>query len=224
MYFSKKPENRPLTLAAVFALAFAPVSASADSEMTDFAFEMVDPGFCAAPPPDMSDDQVRNSAAERPDDFPVQGGIEEPISAEVQGDAFFARGSGRNAIASTIYAGIMPDTGAVSFLCLALVPVNEMNLTDGQADLRGPDAEPEDGDYYMVLGRILSRDSHGAEQVLADIETANGTLDFSADRGDEIAGRLALTGQMTDGSALDLSFDITMIEDEYVRFVDLSGD
>lgn len=224
MYIQSNLKMRRLTLAAMMALPFAPISASADSEMTDFAFEMIDPGFCAAPPAEFSDAQVRASAAERPGGFPVQGAMEAPVSAELLGDGFFARGSGRNAIASTIYAGIMPETGGVSFLCLALVPVNGLNLTDGAADLRGPDAEPEDGDYYMVLGRILSRDNQGAEQVLADIETISGTLDFTADRGEEIEARLTMTGQMTDGTALDVSFDVALIEDEYVRFVDLSAD
>lgn len=224
----ENPQSRRLTLAVFLALpcvalSFLPRPASADSEMTDFAFEMIDPGFCAAPPPQVPDAQVRSSVSDRPEDFTVRGKVAAPVSAVLRGDGFFARGSGRNAIASTIYTGVLSDSGAISFLCLALVPVNEMNLTEGDAMLRGPDGDPEEGDYYMVLGRILERDADGAGHVVGDIEIANGTLQFKADHGDTIDGRLALVGAMSDGTVLDVRFDFKLIEDDHVRFIDLSG-
>ncbi|MCC5958474.1 MAG: hypothetical protein JJU08_03965 [Rhodobacteraceae bacterium] len=229
MHCSDTPQSRRLTLAVCLALPVLPLfllprPASADREMTDFAFEMIDPGFCAAPPPQVPDAQVRSSVSERPEDFTVRGEVAAPVSAVLRGDGFFARGSGRNAIASTIYTGVLSDSGAISFLCLALVPVNEMNLTEGDAMLRGPDGNPEEGDYYMVLGRILERDADGVGHVVGDLEIADGTLQFKADHGHEIEGRLALIGDMSDGRALDVRFDFKLIEDDYVRFIDLSFD
>lgn len=209
--------------AAIIALPLMVGSAGADSEMTDFAFEIVDPGFCIMPPPEVSDAQLRAMRTEQADELLLTGEIEGPVAAGLYGGGFFARGAGRNAIASSVHAMIIPDEGEIAALCLVLVPVNEMNSTGGDVVLRGPDADPDEGDYYMAFARMKGRDSDGSH-VIADLEAGEGTIDFIADRGEMIEGKLSLSGDLSDGTALQIAFVFSLIEDEHLRFLDLSGD
>ncbi|MCC5976780.1 MAG: hypothetical protein JJU21_01840 [Salinarimonas sp.] len=209
--------------AAIMALPLMVATAAADSEMTDFAFEIVDPGFCIMPPAEVTDAQLRDMRAEQADDLLLTGEIEGPVEAGLYGGGFFARGAERNAVASSLHAMIIPDEGEIAALCLVVVPVNEMDSTEGDVVLRGPDADPEDGDYYMVFARMLGRDSDGSH-VIADLEAGEGVIDFAEDRGEMIDGTMSLSGDLSDGKTLQIAFTFSLIEDEHLRFLDLSGD
>ncbi|MCC5969002.1 MAG: hypothetical protein JJU15_03565 [Pararhodobacter sp.] len=222
------PATRTHAASCCLAMALLLTPAPGMADMTDeslsadFAFELIDPGFCIMPPAEMSDADLRTILSEQADEIPLTGDITAPVEAGLHGNGFFARGSGRNAVAATMHAMIVPKAGTLSALCLAFVPVNGMNTTDGDAPLYGPDSAPDEGDYYMAFARLLSRED-GAEIQLGDLTIGEGQISFSEDMGDVVTGTLALSGEVSDGSALDFAFEFALFEEEMLRFVDLTG-
>lgn len=215
----------PALLAMTLALAplGAPAQAEDDAMSAGFAFDLIDPGFCMMPPAEFDDDMMRGLIAEQGDDIPVIGDIDAPAEAMLAGEGYFARGAGRNAVAATLYTFIIPEDGALTALCVALVPVNDMNATEGEVMLHSPETAPDKGDYYMAFARLIGRD--GDETInLAELGAADGAIDFTGDQGEMITGSLFLSGEMSDGEALQIGLDFTLFEEEALRFVDLSRD
>lgn len=205
-------------------LALTPLAVNGE-EMpgADFAFDLIDPGFCMMPPPEFTDDQLRAVIGEERDEIPVTGEIDSPVAAGLYGDGFFARGAGRNAVASTIHLMVVPEEGQISGLCVALLPVNDMNVTEGHADLHAPDTAPHDGDYYMAFARLITRSDEGELIHLGELGGGEGGIVFAGDDGEIIAGELFLAGDLDSGERLQLAFEFLIFEEEALRFVDLSS-
>ncbi|MCC5989514.1 MAG: hypothetical protein JJT95_17735 [Pararhodobacter sp.] len=214
---------RIATLAAL-PLALLPMAAGAEEVPgADFAFELIDPGFCMMPPPDFTDANLRAIVDEQGDDIPVVGEIDVPVGGRLYGDGFFARGAGRNAIAATMHLMAIPEEGRISAVCLALVPVNDMNATEGVANLYGPESAPDEGDYYMVFARVISRTDGGEEIHLGELGSGDGFIEFTSDGGDTITGEFALRGALNDSDDLHIDFEFEIHEEDALRFVDLSS-
>ena len=218
-----RPVSRALVaMALALASLGAPAQAEEDAMSAGFAFDLIDPGFCMMPPAEFDDDMMRGLIAEQGDDIPVIGESDEPAEAMLAGEGYFARGAGRNAVAATLYTFIIPEEGALTALCVALIPVNEMNATEGEVMLHSPETAPEEGDYYMAFARLIGRD--GDETInLGELSNADGAIDFAEDQGDIITGSLFLSGEMSEGATLQIGVDFTLFEEEALRFVDLSG-
>lgn len=222
---TKNPRRPASPALLALALAALPLGATAQAEdeamSAGFAFDLIDPGFCMMPPAEFDDDMMRALIAEQ-GDAPVIGEIDKPAEAMLAGEGYFARGAGRNAVAATLYTFIIPEEGALTALCLALVPVNDMNSTEGEVMLQAPDAAPEEGDFYMAFARLIGRD--GDETInLAELRRGDGGIIFAEDAGEAIMGALFLSGEMDDGETLEIGVDFTLFEEEALRFVDLSG-
>lgn len=213
-----------VAMLAALPLALFPITAGAE-EMpgADFAFDLIDPGFCMMPPPDFTDANLRAIVAEQGDDIPVIGEIDVPVGGRLYGDGFFARGAGRNAIAATMHLMAIPAEDRISGVCLALVPVNDMNATEGAAKLYGPESAPEEGDYYMVFARVITRSDGGEEIHLGELGEGDGFIEFTSDSGDTITGEFALRGVLNDSDELSIDFEFEIHQEDALRFVDLSS-
>lgn len=222
-------ENRFPRLAGIatimaMPLVLIPFAASAeDMPGADFAFDLIDPGFCVMPPAEISDADLRAIVAEQRDEIPITGEIDLPVEAGLYGDGFFARGAGRNGIATTLHMIAVPQEGQIAAICLALVPVNDMNVTEGDAALYAPESAPDTGDYYMAFARMITRDDNGEVVVLGELSGGEGGIAFGDDHGDTIFGELFLSGAMDDGEAVQFAVEFVIFEEEALRFVDLSS-
>jgi len=192
-----------------------PASALDQAIDPDFVYEMVDIGFCALEPTDLTDEEL--IAVLRGDgmDFPVLGTIASPVTGEILGIGFFNRDGNSDAIMASILNLIITDDNRIMAMCMAIVPIADTADSSGQIALAGPGAEPSGGPAYLAVTRLLGRNDVGETITLAEVLRGEGAIAFSKGPRELVEGTLSLTGDIeaqTDlpPGGLDISFDFTL--------------
>lgn len=167
-------------------------------EDLDFAFDVIDPGFCEMPPAEYSDNDIIEMISSQADEIPIKGEITGPISGEIYGAGYFkVFVDGIRASFNTMIIGTDSEIFA---LCIVLVPVNDSNLTEGTAKLVGPFPDSADGETYIAVSRIFER--NGSElQKIGDLTEGIGSVTFIQPGEDELEGSIELTGRVEGFSA-----------------------
>lgn len=222
-------KNAP-SLSAAFAasaLTLGSAMAQADElppldEFTEIAFEMVDIGFCLMH--EGTDDETRALIAEIDGNTPLQGMASGPQQAPIYGDGYFTRGDDDTAIAASMQAFLIPEDGAITQLCLVLLPMDSPGATEGSFALKGFEefaeaTAPEPS--YVLLGQHMGRDGQGEEIKLADLAQGAGHVAFAADEGEFLTIDIGFEGALSDGTPVQIAFDVELMEAEDVRFMNM---
>lgn len=181
----------------------------------DFVYEMVDIGFCALEPSDVSDEELIAILRGDGMDFPVLGTISSPVSGEILGIGYFNRDGNSDAIMASILNLIISDDNRVMAMCMAIVPIADTAESSGQIALAGPGAEPSGGPAYLAVTRLLGRNDVGETITLAEVLRGEGAINFSKGSRELVEGTLTLVGDIESRTelppgGLDISFDFAL--------------
>lgn len=216
-----------LSLGTALMLA-APVQALDEAIDPDFVYEMVDIGFCALEPADVTDDQVIGMLRDESMQFPIRGTIASPVSGEILGLGFFNGDDDSDAIMASIFNMIITDENQLMAMCMAIVPIADTADSSGQIALSGPGAEPSNGPAYLAVTRILGRNGVGVTVTVAEVLRGDGIITFTESPGETVEGKLTLVGDIeaqTDlpPGGLEISFDFAL-EPGLTGFLRLDAD
>ena len=213
---------------AVFAAALlAPPQAQADTALLDieFAYEMLDPGFCMMPPGELADEELIAASRAEGVSIPIRGEMTAPVSAALFGSGQFNTDSDSAAVVATITTMIVTDDEEVMALCVGLVPVGDTDHASGEVPVIGPGTEAPEGAAYLALSRLIDRDETGETFTVADISGGEGRIVFAENGGETLHGRLSLTGTADGAADLDgrrleatLEFELDPDLDTFLRF------
>lgn len=213
-----RPTFRRLTAALSVGTALvlaAPAYALDHAIDPDFVYELVDIGFCALEPSDVSDEELIAILRGDGMDFPILGTIASPVTGQILGIGYFNRDANSNAIMASILSMIITDDNRLMAMCMAIVPIADTAESSGQIALAGPGAEPSEGPAYLAVTRMLGRNDVGETITLAEILRGEGAITFSKGSRELVEGTLTLVGDVeaqTDlpPGGLDIRFDFTL--------------
>jgi hypothetical protein len=186
------------TAISVFFLIWVSSVKAQSVEDLDFAFDVIDPGFCEMPPAEYSDKDIIEMISSQADQIPITGIITGPISGEIYGSGYFKVFV--DGIRASYNTMIISTDSEIFALCIVLAPVNDSNLTEGTAKLVGPFPESAEGETYIAVSRIFER--NGSElQKIGDIIEGTGFVTFIQPVEYELEGSIELTGRVEGVSA-----------------------
>ncbi|WP_355660885.1 hypothetical protein [Halomonas salifodinae] len=206
-----------LNHSAVVALSAALVlggetQASDERPPADFLLEMIDPSLCLVPPADMSDAEIiamldSDDAQMAP---PVSGTWRQDGDWQAVGQGNFNTGS--NGLVAGTELVLRSADDRLRFLCLGLARHVDTHMTEGQADLVGPEVATVSGDTFMVVALVGGRD--GDTFVPQDeLLTDSGSLSLVRSDDETMSGSLTLTGRLGDeASAETVSLELELTE------------
>lgn len=221
-----------LNHSAVVALSAALVlggetQASDERPPADFLLEMIDPSLCLVPPAEMSDAEIiAMLESEDPQmAVPVSGIWQQNDAWQVGGSGSFNTGS--NGLVASAELVLRSADDRLRFLCLGLARHVDTHMTEGQADLVGPEVATVSGDTFMVVALVGDRHD-GAFVAEQELITEQGALRLTRVDEEAMTGTLTLEGRLAGQAseeAVRLDLDLTELwHFEGMRVVDWDHD
>lgn len=185
--------------------------ASDDRPPADFLLEMIDPSLCLVPPADMSDAEIIAMLDSDDPEMapPVSGTWRQGGAWQVAGQGNFNHGS--NGLVASTELVLRHGDDRLRFLCLGLARHVDTYMTEGQADLVGPEVKAVSGDTFMVVALVGDRHD-GAFVAEQELITERGTLSLTQVDKQAMTGSLTLEGRLegqAPEAAVTLELDLT---------------
>ena len=185
--------------------------ASDDRLPADFLLEMIDPSLCLVPPAEMSDAEIIAMLESDDPEMapPVSGTWQQDGAWQAVGQGNFNTGS--NGLVASTALILRAADDRLRFLCLGLARHVDTHMTEGQADLVGPEVTAVSGDTFMVVALVGDRHD-GAFVAEQELITERGTLSLTRVDKQAMTGSLTLEGRLegqAPEAAVTLELDLT---------------
>lgn len=185
--------------------------ASDDRPPADFLLEMIDPSLCMVPPAEMSDAEIIAMLESEDPQMaaPVSGIWQQGGEWQAAGQGSF--NTGGNGLVASAELVLRSADDRLRFLCLGLARHVDTHMTEGQADLVGPEVATVSGDTFMVVALVGDRHD-GAFVAEQELITEQGALRLTRVDEQAMTGSLTLEGRLegqAPEAAVTLELDLT---------------
>jgi hypothetical protein len=168
-----------------------------------FLFDMIAPGFCSMPPDGMTDAELRALVDTAGEDINARGRIGGAVRGELVGSGA-ARVDDQGLVA-VLNLLVLPEDGPILGVCIALLPLGETRVTEGEVPLIAPtvawlQGPLPGGPAYLPVVQLGER----AEGLLAAPRTlieGDGRLQLARDAQGRVSGSLQLQARTAPGDA-----------------------